>query len=191
MDITWQWIVSQIFALIGLVYLCFSFQQKTSIKLILLRNIATLHVFTGLCFLGNLSAIIMCGAGIVRNAVSLYFSFKPKTKNIIRYLLFLIIAIILVVLNIIFWENYYNLLSIFLGLMLIYTFMQVNPAKIRIWSIISGVVAIVYFCLLFSPINIIIEFVGVISALVGIIRLDRNKNKEKSFDIIINCIKNK
>lgn len=191
MDITWQWIVSQIFALIGLVYLCFSFQQKTSIKLILLRNIATLHVFTGLCFLGNLSAIIMCGAGIVRNAVSLYFSFKPKTKNIIRYLLFLIIAILLVVLNIIFWENYYNLLSIFLGLMLIYTFMQVKPAKIRIWSIISGVVAIVYFCLLFSPINIIIEYVGVISALVGIIRLDRNKNKEKSFDIIINCIKNK
>ncbi|MBQ8844463.1 MAG: YgjV family protein [Clostridia bacterium] len=189
--ITWQWIVSQIFALIGLIYLCFSFQQKTSIRLILLRNIATLHVFTGLCFLGNLSAIIMCGAGIIRNAVSLYFSIKPETKNVIKYFLFSIISLLLVALNIIFWENYYNLFSIFIGLMLIYTFMQVNPAKIRVWSIISGVFAVVYFCLLFSPINIVIELVGVISAIVGIIRLDRNKNKDKSFDIIINCIKNK
>ena len=37
MDITWQWIVNQIFAFIGLIFVIISFQQKSTKKLLFLR----------------------------------------------------------------------------------------------------------------------------------------------------------
>lgn len=86
MEITWQWIVNQIFAFIGLIFVIFSFQQKSTKKLIILRNFATGFVFIGLCFLGNISAIIFCGAGVIRNLVSLYFAYKPNSKKSVKYL---------------------------------------------------------------------------------------------------------
>ena len=68
MVITTNWIINQFFAFIALIICVISFQQKTTKKLLLLRNFATLSCFVGLCFLGNISAIIMCGADIIRNS---------------------------------------------------------------------------------------------------------------------------
>ena len=108
---TWQWIVSQIFAFIGLVFVVISFQQKSSVKLLIFRNIATLFVFIGLCFLGNVSAIIFCGVGAIRNLVALYFAYKPDSSKILKYILSGLLILTLVVLNIIYWKNLYNLYS--------------------------------------------------------------------------------
>ena len=172
---TWQWIVNQVFAFIGLIFVILSFQQKTSYKLILLRNIATLFVFIGLCFLGNLSAIIMCGAGVFRNIVSLYFAIKPNSKKMKKYIASVIIVILLVILNIIFWNSWFNLYSMILGAFNVYTFMQEKPSTIRKCSVIAEILAITYYSLLFTPVNIVIECFGLGSAIVGIIRLDIKK----------------
>ena len=175
MDFTWQWITNQILAFIGLIFVIISFQQKTTYKLILLRNIATLFVFIGLCFLGNISAIIMCGAGVIRNIVSLYFAIKPNTNKIKKYISSILIVGLLILLNIIFWNNWYNLYSIILGAFNVFTFMQEKPSAIRICSVIAEILAITYFSLLFTPVNIVIESIGLISAIVGIMRLDIKK----------------
>lgn len=175
MDVTWQWVVNQAFAFIGLIFVVTSFQQKTTLKLISLRNLATLFVFIGLCFLGNISAIIMCGAGVIRNLVSLYFAIKPTTKKSLKYIASIAIVILLIILNIIYWNNWYNLYSIILGAFNVYTFMQEKPSKIRICSVIAEIMAITYYTLLFTPVNIVIECIGLISAIVGIIRLDIKK----------------
>lgn len=172
MDFTWQWIVNQVFAFIGLIFVIISFQQKTTYKLILLRNLATLFVFIGLCFLGNISAIIMCGAGVIRNLVSLYFAIKPNTKKSKKYIASLVIVCLLIILNIIFWNNWYNLYSIILGAFTVFTFMQEKSSTIRKCSVIVEVLSITYYGLLYTPVNVVIECVGLISAVVGIIRLD-------------------
>ena len=178
MEITWQWITNQIFAFIGLIFVVFSFQQKSTKKLLILRNFATLFVFIGLCFLGNISAIIMCGAGVIRNLVTLYFAIKQDTKNTIKLIASILIILLLVVLNIIYWQNWYNLYSILLGTMSVFTFMQKKASSIRKLSVINEILSITYFGLLLSPINIVIEFIGLISAVIGIIRLDINKKKK-------------
>lgn len=178
MEITWQWITSQIFAFIGLIFVVVSYQQKSTKKLLILRNIATFFVFTGLCVLGNISAIIMCGAGIVRNLVTLYFAYKPNAKKLVKVIASALIVLMLVILNAIYWENWYNLYSIVLGTSAVITFMQEKSSTIRKFSVVHEVLAITYFALLLSPVNVIIEVIGLISAVVGIIRLDIKKENK-------------
>lgn len=175
MDITWQWVVNQIFAFIGLIFVIISFQQKSTKKLLFLRNFATGFVFIGLCFLGNISAIIFCGAGVIRNLVSLYFAYKPDTKKTIKYIASILIVLLLITLNIIYWNNLYNLYSIMLGTLAVITFMQEKSSTIRKLSVVNEILSITYYALLISPTNIIIEVVGLISAIIGIIRLDIKK----------------
>ena len=177
-NITWQWIVNQIFAFIGLVFLIISFQQTTKTKLLILRNFASFFVFVGLCFLGNPSAIIFSAANVIRGLIYLYFAYKPDTKKMIQYIASILIILFLIILNIIYWKNYYNIFSIVLGILAVITFMQEKPSTIRKFSILPEVLAIVYYILLFSPTNIIIEVVGLISIIIGIIRLDIKKKSD-------------
>ena len=175
MELSLNWIISQLFAFVGLLFVIASFQQKNTKKLLILRNIATFFVFAGLCFLGNISATIMCGAGVVRNLTSLYFAYNPKTKKSIKVLASCFIVLLLVGLNIYYWNNWLNIISILVGTLNVIAFMQEKASTIRKLSILSEVVAITYYVLLLSPINMIIEVFGLVSAIVGIFRLDRKK----------------
>ncbi len=174
---SWQWWVAQVFAFIGLIFVIISNQQKKTLNLIIHRNIATLFVFIGVCFLSQLSAIIMSGAGIIRNLISLFFAIKPNTKRSVKYISGAFTICLLVVLNIFFWRNLLNLYSILLGSLLVVTFLQKKASTIRILGVITEIFAIIYYCLLFTPINIVIEVFGLISAIVGIIRLDIKRVK--------------
>ena len=175
---SWNWWVSQVLAFVGLVFVVTSNQQKTTIKLLLFRNLATLFVFVGVCFLGELSAIIMGGAGVLRNLVSLVFAIKKSTNKTAKVLASVVISILLVVLNIIFWKSLLNLYSILLGIWMVIAFMQEKAKTIRAFGLVAEIFSIIYFILLGSPVNIIIEVFGLISVIVGIIRLDINKRGE-------------
>ena len=179
MEFTWQWITSQVFAFIGLVFIMISFQQKKPKELLILRNIATIFVVIGVCFLGNPSAIIFSGVGEIRNLVMLYFACKPDTKKIIKYSASAFIVLLLIVLNIIYWKNFYNLYSMLLGIFAVITFMQEKASTIRKFSVVAEIAAIVYYGLLMSPTNVLIEIAGLISIIVGIIRLDLKKKEEQ------------
>jgi len=172
---TKQWIINQIFAFIGLVFVTISFQQKDSKKLIILRNFATLSVFIGLCFLGNISAIIFCGAGVIRNLITLYFAYKPNSNKYLKYISSVLLVLLIIVLNIIYWKNLFNLYSILLGTIAVITFMQTKASTIRKMSVVAEILSIIYYSLLLSPTNVAIEVIGLISAIVGIIRLDIKK----------------
>ena len=81
---TLEWILNQVFAFIGLIFVVISYQQKESKKLLIFRNLATLFVFIGLIIYGNTSAIIFCGVGALRNLVALYFLINQILKNYIN-----------------------------------------------------------------------------------------------------------
>ncbi|MDE6141994.1 MAG: YgjV family protein [Bacilli bacterium] len=175
MDVSFYWVLSQMLAFISLVFVIISFQQKGAVKLIIFRNIATFFSFVGLCFLGNISAIIMCGAGVIRNLTSLYFITRDKVNKNIKLLASVFIVILLIILNIIYWKDIYNIFSIVVGTMNVVTFMQENAKLIRKFSVVSGTFATIYCLLIYSPINALIELFGLVSAIVGIIRLDVKK----------------
>ena len=74
----------------------------------------------------------------------------------------------------------YNLYSIILGTLAVITFMQEKSSTIRKLSVVSEILSITYYALLLSPTNVVIEVVGLVSAIVGIIRLDLNKKGGKA-----------
>ena len=179
---SWRWWVAQGFALLGLVFILISYQQRSKIKLVWLKSLSTFCVFVGFVFFGNISAILMNGAGVLRNSVAIYFAYKPETKKRYKYLAGGVIIALLVALNIVFWKDFYNLYSMILGALFVLTYLQPTSSRIRYASIVPETAAVVYYSLLFAPMNIAIEAVGLISAIVGIFRLDKPEKLEKEFN---------
>lgn len=176
---SWQWWTAQGFALLGLVFILFSFQQRSKIKLVWLKSLSTLCVFVGFVFFGSISAMLMNGAGVLRNSVATYFAYKPETKKRYKYIAGGAIVALLIALNIVFWKDFYNLYSIILGTLFVLAYLQPTSSRIRYASIVPETAAVVYYSLLFAPMNIAIEAVGLISAIVGIFRLDKPNRCEK------------
>jgi len=124
MHVDFNWIVSQILAFIALVLVIVSFQQNDAKRLLVFRKIATFFSFIGFCFFGNIFSVVMCGGGGICNLTSLYFVTKEKVNKNIKLLASILIVILLIVLNIIYWENIYNIFSIAVVTMNVVTFMQ-------------------------------------------------------------------
>jgi|GEM_PF-3087735 len=174
---TWQWWVSQSFALVSIIFCTTAMQQKNTTDILWHRTIYSLLIFAGGCFLGKLPAIIMMGVALIRNIILLILSYKTKISKVIKNLIFTALAASLVALNIIFWENYLSILSIALGLAYLIAFIQSKPINVRRMSIVGASISIVFYILVFSPTNALINIAVLISSIVGLYRLDRHKNK--------------
>lgn len=179
---SWRWWVAQGFALLGLVFILISYQQRSKIKLVWLKSLSTFCVFVGFVFFGSISAMLMNGAGVLRNSVAIYFAYKPETKKRYKYLAGGVIIALLVALNIVFWKDFYNLYSMILGALFVLTYLQPTSSRIRYASIVPETAAVVYYSLLFAPMNIAIEAVGLISAIVGIFRIDKPEEFERELN---------
>ena len=177
---TWQWFVSQGFAFVALIFIIVANQQKSTLKYVWIYNFGTISIFASVCFLGNVSAIILNAMGIIRGFIAIYFAYKPNTKPLVKTVTGVSIVVLLIILNIIFWTNYLGIFSIVIGTLLVVTFLQNSPRLIRRWMVLTELLLITYYIILMSPISVALELFGLISAIVGIIRLDlKKKNVSK------------
>lgn len=177
-DINWQWWVAQGFALVSIIFCITTMQQKTQKGILWHRCIYSLLIFAGGVFLGELSAIIMMGIAALRNIILLIMSYKKKLSKIIKWLILGVLATSLVALNIIFWENYLSLLSMAVGLAFLIAFIQSDPQKVRWISIVAAALSIVFYALIFAPVNMIINISVLISSIVGLVRFGKKKAHE-------------
>ena len=176
---TWQWWIAQTFVFIALLFAIVSTQQKTIFKISLYKGISTLVSFCGLCFLGSIPALILNGISVLRSVMVMFFIYKPEIKKIEKYGLTSALFVLLVILNIIFWENIYNLFGILIATALILTYIQSNPKTLRIMVCCVSLFSAIFYLLLQSPMNAIIDLFGCCSALVGIFRIDLKCNTEE------------
>ena len=117
----------------------------------------------------------MIGMGFVRSVILLILSYKTEISKLVKWSVFAVLAVSLVALNIIFWENYLSLLSIAVGMAFLTAFIQSNPANVRRVSILAASLAIVFYILMFLPVNAVINISVLVSSIVGLARLDRKK----------------
>lgn len=173
--LSWQWWVCQAFSLASIVFCISAMQQKKTTDILWHRTLYSLLLFGGVCFVGKLPAMIMIGMGFVRSLILLILSFKAAIQRWIKWLVFGILAASLIALNIIFWENYLSLLSIAVGLAFLTAFIQEKPVNVRRVSIVAAGIAIIFYILMFLPVNAMINLAVLISSIVGLFRLDRKK----------------
>jgi len=178
-DISWQWWVCQAFSTVSIIFCITAMQQRKTTDILWHRSIFSLLLFGGVCFLGKLPAMIMIGMGFVRNVILLVLSYKTKISGGIKWTVFAILGVSLAALNIIFWDGYLSLLSIAVGMAFLTAFIQSKPANVRRVSILAASLAIIFYILMFLPVNAIINLSVLISSIVGLMRLDRKKLDRK------------
>lgn len=180
---TWQWWVAQTFVLIALALVIVSTQQKSAIRICFFKGVSTVFSCIGVCFLGQLSAIVLNAVGIARSALAIYFAYKPTLKHSIKATLTSTLMIILIALNIAFWQGYQSILCIVVGILSIIAYIQTNPKMIRIMVCTLSIISCIYYILIQSPMNAVIDMFGFISSLIGIIRIDlKNENSPDNKD---------
>jgi len=172
---TWQWWVCQAFSTVSIIFCITAMQQRKTTDILWHRSIFSLLLFGGVCFLGKWPAMIMIGMGFVRSVILLILSYKTEISKLVKWSVFAVLAVSLVALNIIFWENYLSLLSIAVGMAFLTAFIQSNPANVRRVSILAASLAIVFYILMFLPVNAVINISVLVSSIVGLARLDRKK----------------
>ena len=177
LDLTW-WI-SQGLALVALVFVVISFQQNVPKKIILYRCVATLCTFVGVCFFGDMSAIVLNATSQIRSIVALYSACHPRPIKSVEMVLCGYTIFVLLFLNLAFWQGYLSILSIAVGVLKLFSFVQKTPKLIRVLSAGACIMAAVYYSLLMSPINIAIEVFSLIAVIVGMIRFDFKKQDIK------------
>lgn len=177
---SWQWWVSQGFGLVTLVIIAISMQQKCKVRLMWFRVFAVCVALVGVSFLGALSAIIMVGAGVISNLVLLYLAYKPDAHKVIKFGSGFFVVMLVVVLNIIFWENYLSGMSIAVGILMFIACLPEKAATVRKLLIPAQVLIVTYWILLLAPIQAVVDIVVFVSAIVGIVRLDMKKSGNES-----------
>lgn len=173
---TWQWWVSQAFVLVALILVIFSTQQRTALKINIYKGISTVFSLIGLCFIGQPSAIILNAVGVLRSIMVITFGLKPNINKYVKYSLVSALLLLLVILNIVFWQSFYNILSIIIAGTLILTYIQTNPRTIRTMVCGVSIVSAIYYTMIKSPMNSIIDLIGFTSSLIGIFRIDMKMN---------------
>ena len=171
----WQWWVSQAFALVAMIFSITAMQQKSTTRILWHRSFYSLLLLCGTFFLWKLPAIIMVGVGLLRTLVLLYLSYKSKVSKNTKRWVFAGLAAILITLNIIFWENVLSILSIAVGLAYLIAFIQQKPVNIRHITVAAASIGIVFYILVFSPMNAVINLSVLISTVVALFRIDKPK----------------
>ena len=178
-DINWQWWVSQALATVSIIFCITAMQQKKTTGMLWHRTIYSLIIFGGGCFLGKLPVMIMLGVAFLRNAILLGISYKADISKKIKWSVFAVLAVSLIALNIVFWENLLSILSIAVGLAFLTAFIQSKPVNVRRISIAAASISIVFYALAFSPVNAIINVAVLISSIIALVRFDRKKIQYK------------
>ena len=170
---TLNWWIAQSFAVASIYFAFSAMQQKTTTDILLHRSTYALLVFAGSVFLGIASAMIMLGVAFVRNMILLLLSFRDV--RVLKYVAFVILAISLITLNLIFWQSHLSILCIADGLIYLTAFIQSRPVNVRRICMVGSVTSITFFILIFSPVNIFISLAMLISSIIGLIRIDKKK----------------
>lgn len=179
-NMTWQWWVAQSLATISIIFAFTAMQQKKTTDILWHRSIYALLVFAGGVFLGKASVMIMLGVAFIRNLILLLLSYKDNNKAAfqkIKWTIFAVLGVSLIALNLIFWENHLSLLSMADGLIFLTAFIQSNPANVRRICIVGASTSIVLFVLILSPVNVVINLAVLISSIVGLLKIDKQKKK--------------
>ena len=171
--LSWQWYVSQGLTALSIIF-CITAMQKTKLTDMLWhRSLYSLLLFAGACFLAELPAMIMIGIGFLRTLVLLILSYRENAKQRTRIIVFCVLAALLIGLNIIFWEGWLSILSIAVGILFLFAFIQTKSKNVRRITCVAATVAIVFYMASFMLVNALINLAVLISSIVGIFRLDK------------------
>lgn len=166
-------IIGQTLGIIATAITFLSYQVNTKKNLLILQTTATLCTCLSFLFLGASTGFALNVVCIIRN-VAFYFQKTDSKAHVITSIL---LALTMVVLGIISWQNMASLLII-IALAANTLFMAFNdPQLLRKSVIVTSSMILLYNVFVFSIGGIANEGISVISSVIGIIRFRKSREK--------------
>ena len=182
MELTLTYVLSQVFIIINYVLLMATYQLKNRKTVLIFNCVSMIAEGLSYIFLSDWSGLAMVFVGIIRNLIFMIDekrngkSDRITKKDIIILIVLYVIAIISAIYT---YEGFWSLMSVFATMLFTYSVWQ-KKTKIYIILVIPvGLVWIIYNIYIVSLFGIILETLLLISAIIGIVR----ENKEKKIGV--------
>ena len=168
-------ITAQIIGFFALIFMCLSYQQNNKKDFLFIQILA--NIFYGIQYflLNALSALASNIISIIRTII--FYKHEKNNKNIALSLL-LIFEIIIIVLGIITFENYYSIIPIFIACIYTYGTWQKKLKSTYFIGVIASILWIYYNFIVGAYVSIIGSFFELFSSVIGLIRLKHKKEIE-------------
>ena len=179
MNITWNFILAQIFGLFALCILGYSFQKDNKKNLLGLQTISSLFFALQYMFLFAWTGALMNFICIVRN-----HTFNKYKKNKIPTKIVLILMVLMIILSYISWAGWISILPTIAIIAYTLALTQSKLKIIRMTEILSCTLFIIYNIKVLAITGLISTIVELLLASIAIVRYDILKN-HKAENIIL------
>ena len=164
--------IGQAMGMLAVVMGFVSYQMRTKKQLLVVQSITALTFCIHYYLIGAPSGLILNSLCIVRN-LAYYHKDKPLFSGWKCPIFF---AVLLIGLNLPFWQGYYSLFVITGGVINALCMALDDPQKIRKSILISSPLVLLYDVFVLSVGGIIYETVAIVSSIIGIIRYRKSAN---------------
>lgn len=177
MNPTLLYVLSQIFIILNYVFLVITYQLKNKEKILLLSIGSQTACGLSYICLGAYTGLAMAIISIFRNTVFIINEEKngvteKTTAN--EILMLLVIYALVIVLSVITFNGFLSLLSVFATMLYTFSVWQKSTKVYKILGIPVSILWLSYNIYIHSIFGIILEFILMISAIIGFIR-DKSK----------------
>lgn len=174
-------IPAQIVGIFGIISAILIYQQKTRKGLMITKLISDIFWVFHYLILCAYSGLAVCILAVLRELIFINRGRRKWANHIIWPILFILAAIGTTILT---WEGFISLLTCVASILSVITFWIGNPRLTRILILPTATLMIIYDVFSGSYTGMINESITLVSALVGIVRLDTKRNKKSDHNII-------
>lgn len=178
MELTLEYILSQVFIIISYLLLMLSYQAKSRKNILVLSNISIVANGISYVFLQAYTGLAMCFVALFRNIIFMVDekrngkSDKISKKDIIILVVLYLISLVSTVFT---YDGFLSLLSVFATMLYTYSVWQKKTTIYKILGLPIGILWIAYNIYIMSIFGIILESILTISAIYGYFKEKKNK----------------
>lgn len=178
MELTLQYILSQVFVIISYFLLVLSYQAKSRKNILVLSNISLVANGIAYVFLQAYTGLAMCFVAIVRNVIFLIDEkINGKTEKIEKKdtVILAILYLISVISTIFTYDGILSLIPVVITMIYTYSVWQKKTSVYKLLGLPMGILWIAYNIYIMSIFGIILETILTISAVYGYFKEKKNK----------------
>lgn len=178
MELTLEYILSQVFIIISYLLLMLSYQAKSRKNILVLSNISIVANGISYVFLQAYTGLAMCFVALFRNIIFMIDekrngkSEEISKKDIIILAVLYLISLVSTVFT---YDGFLSLLSVFATMLYTYSVWQKKTTIYKILGLPIGILWIAYNIYIMSIFGIILETILTISAIYGYFKEKKNK----------------
>lgn len=178
MELTLEYILSQVFIVISYLFLVLTYQSKSRKNILIYSFISLIANGISYIFLQAYTGLAMCFVAIFRNIIFMIDEKRNGKSDDIKkkdVLILIVLYAISIISTVFTYDGFLSLLSVFATMLYTYSVWQKKTSIYKILGLPIGILWIAYNIYIMSIFGIILETILTISAIYGYCREKKNQ----------------